>query len=122
MLTIIKERERKSETYYTYDFDIDRSGGFTFPCDENGVVDESKLNEYALDNYKKCMAHPEKFEWKGVKKHEYSYTEPAIGKCHCGEEFELISQYMGACECPNCGQWYNIFGQELLPPDQWEGY
>ena len=122
MLTIIKKRERKSETYYTYDFDINRSGGFAFPCDENGVVDESKLNEYALDNYKKCMAHPEKFEWKGVKKHKYSYTEPAIGKCHCGEEFELIPQYMGACECPNCGQWYNIFGQELLPPVQWEEY
>jgi hypothetical protein len=27
---------------------------------------------------------------------------------------------MGANECPHCGQWYNVFGQELLPPDQWE--
>ena len=68
MLTIIKKRERKSETYYTYDFDINRNAGFTFPCNENGVVDESQLNEYAIINYKRCIANPEKFEWKGVKR------------------------------------------------------
>ena len=26
---------------------------------------------------------------------------------------------MGAFECA-CGQWYNMFGQELNPPEDWE--
>lgn len=48
------------------------------------------------------------------------YKPPAYGTCHCGGTVELTDEYMGACECPNCGQWYNLFGQELLPPDMWE--
>lgn len=120
MLTIIKERERKSETYYTYDFDIDRNGGFSFPCDENGKIEIQNMTESAVNNYNRCINNPQNFIFQGIRKHNCSYTEPAIGKCHCGEEFELISQYMGACECPNCGQWYNIFGQELLIPTEWE--
>lgn len=27
---------------------------------------------------------------------------------------------MGACQCPKCGKWYNIFGQALLDPEFWE--
>lgn len=45
----------------------------------------------------------------------------AIGECKCGAEVPLMDQYMGACECPGCGQWYNLSGQELLPPEEW-GY
>ena len=48
------------------------------------------------------------------------YREPAHGICRCGEEVTLIDEYMGSCQCENCGQWYNLFGQELLPPNQWE--
>jgi hypothetical protein len=29
---------------------------------------------------------------------------------------------MGACQCENCGQWYNIFGQELIDPEYWEDW
>lgn len=122
MLEIIKEKEIKEEVYYTYDFNREDGSGYTFPCDENGIVKEEELNPYALENYQFCLNNKEDFEWFGVQRHKINYTEPAIGKCHCGEEFELISQYMGACECPNCGQWYNVFGQELLPPDQWNEY
>lgn len=53
-----------------------------------------------------------------IKERESRYI-PAIAKCDCGEEFPLENQYLGACECPGCGQWYNLFGQELNDPSTW---
>lgn len=41
------------------------------------------------------------------------------GECECGETVTLYNQYLGACECPKCGRWYNIWGQELNPPHTW---
>lgn len=92
--------------------------GFTFSCKENGepifTMDAQKINF----NY--CLKHPEMFQDLGVQERIYEYTEPAKGICHCGNEILLINEYLGACECPECGQWYNLFGQELLPPTHWE--
>lgn len=48
------------------------------------------------------------------------YREPNSGVCHCGHRIELYNEYLGACECPYCGQWWNIFGQELKPVEQWK--
>jgi hypothetical protein len=31
----------------------------------------------------------------------------------------LEDQYYAACQCPKCGQWYNIYGQHLRPPEEW---
>lgn len=47
--------------------------------------------------------------------------EPRYGKCEeCGARVDLDGyDYMGAVQCPKCGQWYNLNGEELLPPDQW---
>ena len=50
---------------------------------------------------------------------EYRHS-PALVKCECGEEFYLEDQYLGSCECPNCGSWYNLFGQSVLAPDQYD--
>lgn len=44
---------------------------------------------------------------------------PATGVCKCGNRITLQNEYMGACECPYCGRWYNLFGQELNHPDTW---
>lgn len=49
-----------------------------------------------------------------------SYVEPALARCTCGTEFALTDEYMGACSCPNCGRWYNLFGQSLRNPSEWE--
>lgn len=44
-----------------------------------------------------------------------------VGKCKCGFEFPLIClPPLYACECPECGQWYNNVGQELKNPSEWE--
>lgn len=42
-----------------------------------------------------------------------------VGRCSCGAEVRLIDLYMGACDCPNCGQWYNVGGEPLKDPDEW---
>lgn len=119
---IIQERHREEVVEYNRQFT--RNGeyfgnGFSFPCDENGNLCED-LTDAAKNNYEWALSHPEKFTDDGIVKTVRRYTVPAINKCKCGYEFDLYSQYMGACECPACGQWYNLSGQELLPPDQWD--
>lgn len=95
-------------------------GGFCFPCDAAGNVLPFK-NDDIRKNYEYCMAHPEEFEtFAKVTKYVNRYTEPAHGTCSCGNEVELYDQYYGACQCWKCGRWYNLFGQSLFPPEQWE--
>ena len=119
MIANYQPSRQKLVVQYRLEFDTDNSGGFSFPCDENGIV-VSDLNKDAKENLKHCLAHPEEFvAYNKVRRHEYSYTEPAKGTCSCGAEIDLSPTYMGACECSNCGKWYNAWGQELLPPDRW---
>lgn len=116
-MKIIKEREKKEETYYTYDFDRNDGGGFTFPCNSIGEV---QLNGCNRENYEFCVKNKSDFAWHGIVEHRNTYYESAVGECTCGEKVILEAQYMGACQCPKCGKWYNIFGQALLDPEFWE--
>lgn len=119
MLTIISESHRVTETEYTLEFRrIDDPGaGFSFPCNEDGMPE---LNECNSGSYHYVTEeHPERFYKPSVETRRWSYVEPAVGRCFCGEEFPLVNEYMGACECPKCHQWYNLFGQELNPPRTW---
>ena len=101
-------------------FDDGCNNGFGFPCDENGNL-LPELSKEAAANYEYCMAHPEKFErYNKVVCRKWRYRQNATGTCGCGNQIELYNAYMGACECPHCGQWYNLFGQKLNPPSQWE--
>lgn len=112
---------RHPEEIISYDlvFDDGHNNGFAFPCSENGTLLE--MSQAAKDNYEFCMANPEKFvRFNKVIKTRHRYMADASGTCNCGETIPLMNEYMGACECPYCGQWWNIFGQELLPPDRWE--
>ena len=108
-------------TRYELVFDDGAYNGCGFPCDENGQV-FNDIPDAAKENYKYCLEHPEKFvRFNKVVKHERKTYDNAHGTCHCGNEIELYNQYLGACECDRCGKWYNLFGQELVPPTEWEG-
>ena len=112
--------EREKSEWYTVEFWYDEDGGFSFPCDETGKPLFDDTTDVAKENYEWCMAHPEKFvRFNEVRHHVSHYKPNAHGTCVCGAEVELYDQYMGACECPNCGRWYNLFGQSLVPPNQW---
>ena len=111
--------EIKTIIEYDLVFDDGYHNGYAFPCDENGDVGE--LNPAALENYNWCLQHPERFvRFNKVIANTHTYREHAHGTCHCGNEVYLYDEYYGACQCGQCGQWYNLSGQELLPPDEWQ--
>ena len=115
-------REHVYEDIYELRFFVDEYGGCAFPCDKDGNVLQP-MNPYAEANLKDCLAHPERYEtYNKVVKYEHHYVEPAHGTCRCGQEVYLTDEYYGACECPKCGQWYNLFGQELNAPEYWNEY
>ena len=121
MINNFKRGEYKTTTYYHLCFDDGHGNGFGFPCDKNGNLLQSETeNPAAWKNYKWCLANQDKFfRYNKVEEREHSWRENNSGTCHCGQEIELYNEYLGACECPKCGQWYNIWGQELKNPETW---
>lgn len=115
-------KEAHTETTISYEVSfLGEDKGYGFPCDEKGTIKKEEMSEDAIKNYEYCIKHPKEFSiFNEIEKYENSYREPASGICKCGEKIHLFDEYFGACECPNCGQWYNMFGQELLPPSEWE--
>ena len=112
--------EWKTNTWFELCFDDGHHNGLGFPCTEDGTPLIDSENTAAWDNYKYALEHPEKYaRFNKVVKHTQRYTENPWGVCKCGKVIELYNEYMGACECPRCGQWYNLFGQELNRPETW---
>lgn len=118
--------ERKKVTNITYSHCFQQIGesegiGYNFPCDKYGNLDET--DEYYdtwIKSYKKCIENPNKYEDRGIIKETWQYIDNAKALCSCGKRIDLWDQYQGACECPNCNQWYNLFGQALIDPEYWE--
>lgn len=112
--------EWKTHEEYELCFDDGFNNGYGFPCDANGNVLPLKC-EAARKNLAYCREHPDEFVRAGeILTYRIRYKEPAHGICTCGQDVPLTDEYCGACQCHICGRWYNLFGQELLPPDQWE--
>ena len=117
-----KHGEYVEQIEYRLCFYYEPGGGSAFPCDEHGNVQFDKMQEPAKRNYERCLeAGPEHFPvaFNEVERRVRRWREPNSGICNCGERIELYNEYLGACECPNCGQWWNLFGQELKPVEQW---
>lgn len=118
MLKIISERTPMECIEYRIEFTDEYGNGFSFYADNNGnVIIE---NEAQRENYEYALTHSEKFDrYNKLTERVYHYTEPAHGICKCGQEIALQDEYMGTCQCEKCGQWYNLFGQEVLDPEYW---
>lgn len=126
MAKIIEESKYVTETWYerTFEFEGSPNCGYSFDCDKDGNLSK-ELCDAAIDNYKRCLKGG--IEWngkklidKGIIQRKQTYRQPAQLKCNCGEIIPLVNEYMGACSCPVCEQWYSLSGQELLPPKMWE--
>ena len=120
MIEIINPRHTEEIVDYRIEFtDID-GNGYSFPCDENGNL-LPFVTDAAEKNYNNSLAHPELFAiYNAFKIYRRTFTAPAVASCHCGSKVTLENQYQGACECPECGRWYNLFGQELIDPEGWD--
>lgn len=114
--------KRRTAIEYELVFDDGCNNGFGFPCDKEGkLLDSEEKNPVAHKNYRNCLEHPERFErFNRVIRYERRVVDNAHGTCSCGHEVELYDANCGACPCDKCGRWYNLFGQELLPPEYWE--
>lgn len=122
MLKNYRQGEWKTVIEYGLVFDDGSNNGFCFPCDREGKLLESKdQNPVAYENHQSCMKHPELFaRFNEIVRYAQERYEPGRGICTCGAEVELNDRYHGACQCPGCGRWYNLYGQRLLPPERWE--
>ena len=120
MLKNIVPRQTKELVEFSIEFTDAEGSGYTFPCDSAGNVQLD--NDAARTNYRYALAHPEMFpnQFNEFVRRSRTVVEPAHGTCVCGEEVTLEDTYRGACQCPNCGQWYNLFGQALIDPQYWE--
>lgn len=120
---IIRNRQLVHHVEYRMDFP-----GFSFPMFNGAVVPTmteagGRIVRCSVEkcswweNYQMCL---QKYGEGEFTKDEWDYWDPAEAKCSCGKTIELFDQYRGACECPRCGQWYNLFGQSLVDPKYWE--
>ena len=120
MIKLIRKRYPVTvrEYYIEFKYKDDPEAGFCFPATVHGDPDFSQMCEEMRANYEACLTDERltegEFETRG-----WTYMEPALGICRCGREVVLDSDYQGAVRC-ECGQWYNLYGQELLPPEMWE--
>lgn len=119
MIKDFKNGEEVTKVKYELMFDDGNYNGYGFPCDKDGNIFPLD-NEYAKANYEYCLTHKDKFVRAGkVEKTEYTYRESNSGICNCGKRIELFNECLGGCECPYCGQWWNIWGQALKNPYEW---
>jgi hypothetical protein len=120
MLKILKERtpEVIIERHINFVYKADPNAGFIFPAKANGEPDFNKMCPEAIENYRNCLMDGRFIEPEFVVD-KRTYMNPAVGKCVCGAEVILDSDYYGAVRC-DCGRWYNLFGQSLKDPKYWE--
>lgn len=120
MIKIIKQREPETiiDRYLEFFYKDDPDAGFVFPALPNGEPDLANMPKEAILNYNNCM-NDDRLDGPEFRVEKREYMSPAIGKCICGREVVLDGDYNGAVMC-DCGKWYNLFGQELLPPEYWE--
>lgn len=118
-MKIIQEPYREEGVEYSLCFRWrggDPGHGFSFPCDENGNVDEESLNLAARENLRKCRSGEHDVVPEGVEAREWSYRHPRVGRCDCGEEV-VLDQFTNTCY--GCDADYNMSGQRLAPRSQW---
>ena len=98
--------------------------GYSFPCDEYGVVNPNDISTLGLENLRDCLnGEMEEDGYVGPKinKRVYKDRVPALGLCECGIEVTLRHREN---KCWGCGILYNLFGQRLtreIPRDEMEG-
>lgn len=110
-------RVEEVEYYIFYEWAEELDSGFMFPCNQDGEIDFNEMEQVALDNYQKCENDEYEVVYQGLRRSVNSYWEPAIAECSCGHEVTLESN---TNVCEQCGSYYNMGGQELRDPRQWE--
>ena len=110
-------RVEDAEYYIFYEWAEQLDSGFMFPCNQDGVINFNDMSKTALDRYEKCESGEYEVVYRGLQRMVNRYWEPAIGECSCGNEVVLESN---TNMCEHCGSYYNMGGQQLRDPRDWE--
>jgi hypothetical protein len=116
MTKLIRISERKKEETYSIVYKYKNSPGssFSFGCNKDGVLLPMTAPAFVSLEYVKT--HPDLF-YEPIKEiYVHRWTEPAMIECNCGEYLTLDDPMTNVCKC---GQYYNGYGQQLVPPSQW---
>lgn len=110
---------------YALVYEDKQGNGYSFHCDKHGAILWGKISSptAAKKNLAYCKEHQEK--WNGRNGEVVTLiSRERYGICpRCGRRVYFggsgWAAYIGTAEC-ECGQWYNVFGQALKPPEDWE--
>lgn len=108
--------ERHTEYRHYFEYTDSPGAGFSFPCDENGNLED--LSKEAQANYEECLRgkiNGSKIVDRGIDSFTNEYRRPPMGLCGCGNKIEL-GHFTNQCVCGNL---YNSSGQRLSNPDTW---
>lgn len=114
-LKLISERQHIESVTYAICYDRkgeSRGNGYSFLCDEYGLIDEAAMMPAAKASLRDCQEHPEKYNPPYLQEYVSHYTEPARGQCVCGRVVVLEDPMDNDCACGRC---YNSSGQEVEP-------
>jgi len=115
-MEIISKRERVEITEYTKNWTHPEGYGFSFDCNENGVINEADMYPEGIANLRDCEAGKmEGYTGPRLQKNTRRVTNHAVGGCECGRKLTLAS-FTNSCRC---GREYNQGGQKLAPRAQW---
>jgi hypothetical protein len=121
-MRIIQERQHHRDIIHLKTYTIKGTGcGYSFNCDENGIVLPENMNPEARVNWEHCQAgvneRGETITPTGLRKSISAWIEEAIGLCdNCGGNVGL-GGFTNTCE--KCGADYNNAGQRLADRSQW---
>ena len=115
--------DEEVKTYYLTYKDTDGHGD-AFPCDQDGqilwgAVYDPETTRKSLDF---CQSHTDRWTGKNGEIVAFVYHS-RYGICpSCGHRVYFggsgWASHIGVGEC-DCERWYNIFGEEILPPEDW---
>ena len=117
MLKIIEPARTIETVIRVLAFDrTDQPGaGWEFDCDEDGNVDESKLNANSRHTLELCRRGIGVLPGRRIVTYRNTYRQARVVQC-CSSHFEL-SGFTNTC--PECSADYNWAGQRLAPREQW---
>lgn len=116
-IKITRRRERITTERHLISFSWNHmpGAGFSFECDVNGrLVNQDPVT---MASYSQCLkdVRHEKMTGPFRCSEKGSYVQPALAECSCGAELQLADALDNGCD--NCGRYYNIVGQEVVPPN-----
>ena len=113
MAKIINERRTIETVSYeqSYFWRDTPGAGFSFDCDKNGTIDESKMNPAALKNLEFCRTNPKEIGYNGIREYHHVYRAPAELRCDCGRIVYLHNPLNNDCDCGRC---FNMSGQSVI--------